>query len=335
MANPPHREPTFPGSRSTEPRARPRTRAPSFRPHPPEVSFESESFAEAYGPAAFIGFLVVVFFGSVGLLLWPSSSGGDEFLTAAEVRLLASAARSEAEGPSLGRTSSLRAEESVEASTVALFVETAPSGALVSVNGDAVGVAPLDVRQLPPNWHVVAVEKEGFVAEDTLIYVDGRAPARITLALTPSGREHETGGAEAEANYERQPPATGAAPPTAPATEAEGASPGPRTSPGSGGDTATVTQDVETGAREPETGAREPVDVAPVPQTGHLSVVVRPWGSVYIDGTLYARDTDVRFDASLPVGRHHVRVVHPELGTQERTVEVRADRPASATFHLK
>jgi hypothetical protein len=320
------------------------------------VSFESESFAEAYGPAAFIGFLVVVFFGSAGFLLWPSSSAGDGFLTAAEVRLLTSAARSEAGGaqPSLGRTSSLESEVGAEAGTVALFVDTAPSGALVAIDGDAVGVTPLDVRQLPSNWHVVAVEKEGFIAEDTLIYVDGRVPARVTLALTPSGREQAARGAEPEASHGPQPSEARAAPAAASASgaigaavspadvsarvdgermgtapiEAKGVPPGPHTLPRSGGETAAVAGDVEAGAREPG-------EVAPVPQTGVLSVVVRPWGSVYIDGALHARDTDVRFDASLPVGRHHVRVVHPELGVQERTVEVRADRPASATFYLE
>ncbi len=73
---------------------------------------------------------------------------------------------------------------------------------------------------------------------------------------------------------------------------------------------------------------------APAPRRGSLSVVAQPWGSIYIDGTLRARDTDLRYETELPVGDHQVRVEHPTLGTWERTVRVTADRPVSLRADL-
>ena len=55
---------------------------------------------------------------------------------------------------------------------------------------------------------------------------------------------------------------------------------------------------------------------------GTLSVLVRPWGSIYVDGVLQKRDTDVQHRMSLPVGRHVVKVTHPSLGEIAQEVAV-------------
>ena len=57
-------------------------------------------------------------------------------------------------------------------------------------------------------------------------------------------------------------------------------------------------------------------------QTGAVEVLVRPWGTVAIDGVVRERETDVIFRTQLPVGRHTVRVSHPTFGVAEREVEV-------------
>ena len=57
---------------------------------------------------------------------------------------------------------------------------------------------------------------------------------------------------------------------------------------------------------------------------GEVTVLVRPWGSIYVDGELRRTDTDVQYSAELPVGTHTIRATHPGLGTKERTVEVAA-----------
>ncbi len=60
--------------------------------------------------------------------------------------------------------------------------------------------------------------------------------------------------------------------------------------------------------------------------TGSLNVLVRPRGSIYIDGDLKKRDTNVQYKIDLPVGTHQVKAVHPTLGTWEKKVEIEPDR---------
>ena len=57
-------------------------------------------------------------------------------------------------------------------------------------------------------------------------------------------------------------------------------------------------------------------------RSGTLAVLVRPWGTIYIDGQLHRRDADTEYAVQLPTGPHTVRVVHPTLGTWEDTVDV-------------
>ena len=71
-------------------------------------------------------------------------------------------------------------------------------------------------------------------------------------------------------------------------------------------------------------GEQASVRAALVPSTGEIEVVVRPWGSIYIDGTLRRADTDVAFQTTVSAGTRAVRVTHPSLGSQERTVDVPA-----------
>lgn len=58
------------------------------------------------------------------------------------------------------------------------------------------------------------------------------------------------------------------------------------------------------------------------PSGGEVTVLVRPWGSIYVNGELRRSDTDVQYSAKLPAGTHTIRVTHPGLGSKEQTVEV-------------
>lgn len=61
-----------------------------------------------------------------------------------------------------------------------------------------------------------------------------------------------------------------------------------------------------------------------IPQQGTLKILARPWGSIYIDGTLHKSETSVWYTINLPVGNHRVRVEHPALGQWEQIIEVGA-----------
>lgn len=56
--------------------------------------------------------------------------------------------------------------------------------------------------------------------------------------------------------------------------------------------------------------------------SGTVVVLVQPWGSIYIDGKLERKDTDVQYQTDLPVGKHYIKVVHPTLGSWNRTIQV-------------
>ena len=73
--------------------------------------------------------------------------------------------------------------------------------------------------------------------------------------------------------------------------------------------------------------ALEPV--ASPARAGTLKVLVKPWGSIYINGALHQRETDVRYATSLPPDVYRVTAVHPTLGTSEHTVRVTAGEEAS------
>jgi hypothetical protein len=73
-----------------------------------------------------------------------------------------------------------------------------------------------------------------------------------------------------------------------------------------------------------------PVDDRP----SELTVSVIPWGSIYLDGQIVARETDVRQSFTLPPGRHTVAAEHPTLGRTETTVNLRPGASRSVTLEL-
>lgn len=81
--------------------------------------------------------------------------------------------------------------------------------------------------------------------------------------------------------------------------------------------------------------AEAPAVPAPVDdRPGELSVAVVPWGTIYVDGQLMARETDVRQSFSLPPGTHTVAAEHPSLGRREIRVEIRPGQSRSVTVEL-
>lgn len=71
------------------------------------------------------------------------------------------------------------------------------------------------------------------------------------------------------------------------------------------------------------------------PLLGQLRVLARPWGTIYIDDSLHARESDIWYETELPVGQHEVRVVHPSLGEQSRTVDLRANEENEIVINLR
>lgn len=68
---------------------------------------------------------------------------------------------------------------------------------------------------------------------------------------------------------------------------------------------------------------------------GHLRVLVRPWGSIYINGERRAQDSDVWYMTELQAGTYTVTARHPSLGEQARTVEVAAGDTLSVVLNVR
>ena len=56
-----------------------------------------------------------------------------------------------------------------------------------------------------------------------------------------------------------------------------------------------------------------------------MKVLIRPWGSIYVDGIMKEKDTNIQFQTALPVGVHQVKAVHPALGEWEQQVKIETD----------
>ena len=256
-----------------------------------------------------------------------------------------------------------------------LRVQSRPAGATVRVNGDSVGVTPFVDSSRRAGVYMLSVQREGHFRADTVVVLEDGAAAAVRLALRqrPDYTGSPTATASPPANQE--PSGTDAAPPdrplpvtSLPATEADAP---PEKSPVFGalyvtstptGAIVTVNGD-EQGRTPLPLSKMEPgtqrvavsldgyrpwssqVSVqadttsrvhAPLqPKTGRLRVLARPWGTIYINETLHARESDVWYETELPVGTHQVTVVHPVLGRQTRQVSVEAGAERDVVVDLR
>ncbi len=75
--------------------------------------------------------------------------------------------------------------------------------------------------------------------------------------------------------------------------------------------------------------------VALRPRLAMLSILVRPYGAIYVDGQLWAANTELEQSRSVQVGKHKVRLEHPIWGQQQHEITVRSDGPNEFVFDFK
>jgi serine/threonine protein kinase len=64
---------------------------------------------------------------------------------------------------------------------------------------------------------------------------------------------------------------------------------------------------------------------------GKLQLFVKPWGSIYLDGTLKKKNTKIKYQVDLPVGNYIIGVVHPTLGKYEKNIGLARDQVLDLT----
>ncbi len=239
-----------------------------------------------------------------------------------------------------------------------LAVTTEPAGATVLINSVPVGDTPLREHTLAAGAHVLSVQKEGYRSVDSVVVLRRDRPRVFSITLrartagdasdeaprtSPERRTAEAAASEQRASEQRASSEVQQQGQLRVASQPAGAT--ARLDGRRIGQTPLLVRDVPPGAytvtleAEGHRTAERSVTVRPAqtevvdeqlrPLTGALSVLVRPWGAIYIDGRLYEREADVRYMTVLPVGRHRLTVVHPELGTWERTVNLDLDETTS------
>lgn len=302
----------------------------------------------------FVLLITGVFAAGIGLLLWSSPDDGYELTLEERAVLMTPPEPRSALPPTDGFPARVPVRTTVE-----LWVDSDPSGSDVLIDYKEAGRTPFYTDRLSTGWYALSLEMEGYVPRDTFLYLSADRINEIALDLAPLRPASRS----APRARDPQPEANARTPrPTPPDSDAEHPATGTvriNVAPAGAvvqldGDTAGLTPlrklDVAPGRHtlsfsldgyEPLTttvevlaGESTTVTATLKPLPGTLSVRVNPWGSVYVDGTLRARDTDLRQDLSLPPGAHRVRVVHPELGAQEQEVQVRPGQVTSLLFDL-
>lgn len=70
------------------------------------------------------------------------------------------------------------------------------------------------------------------------------------------------------------------------------------------------------------------------PLIAKVQILVRPFGSIYINEQLKVKDTNAPFNVELPGGSHQLKIVHPTFGSAIRTINVIDDKPLKFNFDL-
>lgn len=321
--------PGDPTSSGPEPAGQRRPALPP--PHVPIPSRREAGFFGAYGPLFF--FVLLALIPVLGAVLLFTSASDPAFTPLSdEERASLMSSTPATVGPPAPAT---------------LHVRSAPGDALVYVNGAFEGITPYHADSMASGWHALILRKQGYAIGDTLVYLEAGKATSLAFALDSLAvATRFAAPADAE-------PAPGRGPTLQTGTAHIDTSPAGAEVYVDGalvGRSPLRLSDLDAGAHDVTLalaghasqtlrvvvapGKRATARADLVPLSGTLSVIVHPWGSVYVDGVLYARDTDLRHDIAVPAGSHTVRAVHPVLGAQEWRVDVEAGRRTPVEFDL-
>jgi len=76
------------------------------------------------------------------------------------------------------------------------------------------------------------------------------------------------------------------------------------------------------------------IDASLIRLIGNLSILVKPWGTVFINGEKKVSSTDRKFSAELPQETYTIKIEHPTLGNWQKQVEIKAGDETNITVNF-
>jgi len=240
----------------------------------------------------------------------------------------------------------LRKERSVPATETALSISTQPDGAMVLLNGDSIGVTPISNFSVKAGMISLHLQMPNYMTLDTSLAIKAGQPLSFSFTLEKiPPPPPNLGGVHITARGGETTPVTanlialmGALQIT---SEPPGASIWLDGEAIRGKTTPDTIQNLKIGVHKivlRKEGYKEysgsimvkqkqvcSVEVKLIALFGKLKVLVKPYGSIYIDDVLRIKDTDVKHLIDLQAGSHRVKAEHPLFDIWEKTVEIKPD----------
>lgn len=213
-----------------------------------------------------------------------------------------------------------------------MSVLSTPSLATVYIEFDSVGVTPMTAPVPRAGSYLLTISKPGFATLDTVVTVRSGDHPLYRITLRPNSLDLADRSEPARSEVDRSPaPQTSARTPSqrSEAASTESTMPSESTTP-----SPQPSREARAAPRQPEPAPVATSETVPEQPFGTLEILVRPWGTIYINGELHRSDTDMLYSIQLPPGSHEVRVVHPSLGSAQRTVRVSPESKERLIFSL-
>jgi eukaryotic-like serine/threonine-protein kinase len=193
-------------------------------------------------------------------------------------------------------------------------VTSTPEGSSVYLDDQYVGTTPYTSDQIPVGRYRLNIRRSGYESYVESIIVDTETRQSISASLVAIGKisvSSEPSGASVIVNgrYAGTTPYENSRMPVGSydvVLRKEGF------------------DDYQTAVQIQQQSTREVRHTFAVPR-GTLTILVRPWGSIYINQELKVSDTFVPYVTELGSGKYRIAVVHPELGRWERDVLIEKD----------
>jgi|GEM_PF-5001457 len=223
----------------------------------------------------------------------------------------------------------LLATPNVQMST--LQVRSEPAGGTVMVDFDSVGTTPMSL-QLARGVYVLSVAFPEGERRDSVVILEDPTRRVLNFVREAERQDSPIVARRATDNVVRQEPTRRPPTSTAGTTASEPSRPAQTSMAENRPNESTSNRDtppIEQAPAEQADDRNAQVDnpmeeiEEEVAGTATISVRVKPWGSIFVDGRLLARNTDLRHAVEVEPGTHRLRVEHPALGSHEIEVTVR------------